>query len=338
MQKYNMLVLLVVLTAMVSCRKPLQKIAFQGEAQGTYYTITYFDAAGRNLQPQIDSLLVAFDESLSLWVPHSIISHINNGDTLARADSLFSRVFRRSMEISALTGGAFDVTVGPLVKAWGFSFKGKMVLDSLKIDSLRQMVNYQAVSLAGGRVVFALPGMQIDFNAIAQGYSVDVIGDFLTSAGIENFLIDVGGEVLARGTKPGKKPWVVGIERPADSADATERKVETTLDVTNMAVATSGSYRKFYVVDDVRYSHTIDPATGYPVRHNTLSVTVVATDAMTADAMATAFQVMGSEKALAFIRQHPVCEAWFIDAAPDGSFINKWSDGMMDYVHSSEDR
>jgi len=319
-----------------SCRQPVQKIAFQGEAQGTYYSVTYFDKDGRNFQPAIDSLLSDFDQSLSLWVPGSVISRINKGDSSVRADSLFSRVFRRSMQVSQLSDGAFDVTVGPLVKAWGFSFKGKMKLDSTRVDSLRKLVGYQRVSLNNGRVTFADPRMQIDFDAIAQGFSVDVIGEFLASKGISDFLVDVGGEVLARGAKPNSEPWVVGIEKPADSADSPERKIETTLAVTNMAVATSGSYRKFYVEKGIRYSHTIDPATGYPVRHNTLSVTVLAQDAMTADAMATVFMVMGSEKALYFLQSHPEFQAWFIDAAPDGSFVHRWSPGMETWIRKSD--
>lgn len=319
-----------------SCRQPAQKVAFQGEAQGTYYSITYFDANGRNYQNAIDSLLSAFDQSLSLWVPGSIISRVNAGDTSVRADTLFSRVFRRSQQISQLSDGAFDVTVGPLVKAWGFSFKGKIKLDSVRVDSLKQLVGYHRVSLSNGRVLFDDPRMQVDFNAIAQGFSVDVIGEFLSSKGIENYLVDVGGEVLARGTKPNGDSWIVGIEKPADSADSPERKVETTLAVTDMAVATSGNYRKFYVENGIRYSHTIDPATGYPVRHNTLSVTVLAPDAMTADAMATVFMVMGSEKAMHFLKSHPEFQAWFIDAAPNGGYIHHWTPGMKTWIRESD--
>lgn len=321
----------VVLVLLCSCHHTSKKVAFQGEAQGTYYAVTYYDAEGRDFKMQIDSLLDNFDQAMSLWVPESDISRINRGDSTVITNSLFQRVFNKSQEISRITGGAFDVTVGPLVKAWGFSFKGKITLDSLKIDSLRQIIGYDGVRLENGKILFADSRMQLDFNAIAQGYSVDVIGDFLYSRGIKNFLVDVGGEVLAKGLKPEKKPWIVGIERPSDSANDEERKIETTLAVTDMAVATSGSYRKFYIRDGIRYSHAIDPSTGYPVRHNTLSVTVIAPDAMTADGMATAFLIMGSKNGLQFIEEHPGCDAWFIDASPDGTFIDLWSKGMEKY-------
>jgi len=328
----GLIILSVVLVLLCSCHRPSIKISFKGEAQGTYYAVTYYDAEGRDFKMQIDSLLDNFDQAMSLWVPESDISRINRGDSTVITNSLFQRVFNKSQEISRFTGGAFDVTVGPLVKAWGFSFKGKITLDSLKIDSLRQIIGYDGVRLENGKILFADSRMQLDFNAIAQGYSVDVIGDFLYSRGIENFLVDVGGEVLAKGLKPEKNPWIVGIERPSDSANDEERKIETTLAVTDMAVATSGSYRKFYIRDGIRYSHAIDPSTGYPVRHNTLSVTVIAPDAMTADGMATAFLIMGSKKALQFIEEHPGCDAWFIDASPDGSFIDRWSKGMEKYL------
>lgn len=324
-----------VLILLNACQQPLRKVSFQGEAQGTYYAVTYYDTKGRDFRMQIDSLLKNFDQLMSLWVPESDISRINKGDSTVVIDSLFQRVFNKSQEISRLTGGAFDVTVGPLVKAWGFSFKGKIVLDSLKIDSLRRLIGYEGVRIENGKVIFADSRMQIDFNAIAQGYSVDLIGNFLYARGIENFLVDVGGEVLAKGMKPENTPWIVGIERPSDSANAEQREIETTLAVTDMAVATSGSYRKFYIRDGIRYSHAIDPSTGYPVKHNTLSVTVIAPDAMTADGMATAFLIMGSKKGLRFIKDHPGCDAWFIDASPDGSYIDSWSEGMEKYIRNS---
>lgn len=324
----NLVWIAVVTLVLSACQSPMQKVAFQGDAQGTYYAVTYFDEGGRNFQPEVDSLLKAFDQSLSLWVDSSVLSRINRGDTPVVTDSLFSRVFRRSTEISILTEGAFDATVGPLVKAWGFSFKGKIKLDSAKVDSLKRLVNFRDVKVSNGSVVFADKRMQLDFNAIAQGYSVDLIGELLASKGLNSYLVDVGGEVLARGTKPTGEPWVVGIEKPTNDPDDPNREVETALMVTDLAVATSGSYRKFYVDNGIRRSHAIDPATGYPVTHSTLSVTVVADDAITADALATAFMVMGSGRALTFLTNHPQYNAWFIDAAPDSGFVHLYSPGM----------
>ncbi len=324
------LFLLLILTA-ISCTPEEKKVAFQGQAQGTYYAVTYFDTRERNFQPQVDSILKAFDQSVSMWVEGSIISRINRGDSSVRPDPWFVDIFNRSKEIAATTDGAFDFTVGPLVNAWGFGFKGKMKMDSALVDSLRNLVDYRKVRLENGRIIKENERAQFDFNAIAQGYAVDVLGKFLVSEGIQNYLIDIGGEVLGKGMKPDGSAWIVGIENPATDS-LSERTLNARVRLSAKAVATSGSYRKYYEEDGIRYSHTIDPKTGYPVRHSLLSVSVMADDCATADGYATAFMVMGFDKAKEFVENEPSLEAYFIYATQDGLFQTYSTEGFRKII------
>jgi FAD:protein FMN transferase len=314
-----------------SCTSEQKKIMFQGQTQGTYYAITYFDVKGRNFQPQVDSILKAFDNSVSMWVPESIISRINRGDSTARPDAWFLDIFERSQQISAATGGAFDCTVGPLVNAWGFGFQGKIKMDQAKVDSLLQYVGYQKVILDSHNRIIKPEGFKFDFNAIAQGYSVDVISNFLELKGIKNYLIDIGGEVRGKGSKPDNHPWLVGIENPA--ADSlSERVINTKVRLTDKALATSGSYRKYYEENGRRYSHEIDPHTGYPVQHSLLSVSVLAPDCATADGYATAFMVIGFEKAREFVENNHDLEAFFIVDGGEGAFRTYATKGMEEMI------
>lgn len=304
---------------------------FTGDTQGTYYAITYFDAKGRNFQVEVDSLLRAFDLSVSMWVPESVISRINDGDTSVVPDEWFREIFRQAEEISSKTNGAFDFTIGALVNAWGFGFKNKIPLDSAKVDSLRMLVDHNKVRMEDGRIIKDLPGIQFDFNAIAQGYAVDMLAEYLSDQGIDNFLVDIGGEVVGRGKKPDGSFWLVGIENPA--ADSlTERSINTRIRLDNRAVSTSGSYRKYRVENGQRYSHTIDPKTGYPVNHSLLSVTVMADDCATADGYATAFMVMGMDKGMDFIAENPGLEAFFIVSSGEGEFSTYTTKGFQEFV------
>lgn len=297
----------------VSCNsntKP-KKISFAGETQGTYYAITYYDTEDKNLQPKIDSLLTAFDQSVSLWVTNSLISRINEGDSTAIPDEVFKFNFLLSKEIAQKTDGYFDFTISPLVEAWGFSFKEKIKLNKTQIDSLRALVDFRNVQLVDGKVVKTDSRIRFDFNAIAQGYTSDLVADFLNSLNINQYIIDIGGEVFARGAKPDGSKWRVGIEHPELNNKDT-RSVQQVVTLENKGLATSGSYRKYYEEDGKRYSHAIDPKTGYPVTHNLLSVTVLANTAAEADAYATAFLVMGLEKSLKLLDDLDGLEAYFI--------------------------
>jgi FAD:protein FMN transferase len=305
--------------AISACDKAPQKIMFTGETQGTYYAITYFDKQGRNFQNQVDSILHDFDLSVSLWVPESILSRLNDNDSTALPDTWLKDIFARAKTIADSTDGNFDFTVGPLVNAWGFGFRNKINPDSATVDSLKNLVDYRAVRLEGDRLIHSIPGQQFDFNAIAQGYAVDVLGQYLTGQGIDDYLIDIGGEIIGKGMKPGGVPWIVGIENPA--ADSlSDRTVNTKVRLTNMAVSTSGNYRKYRVENGQRLSHTIDPRTGYPVHHNLLSVTVLAPECATADGYATAFMVMGMDKARLYLDKHPELEAFFIFSSVEGIY------------------
>lgn len=321
-----------IIVIITSCtpRQIYKKINFSGMAQGTYYSITYFDHLDRNFQPQIDSLLDAFDMSVSMWQPESVISRINRGEDVI-CDAVFINTYVLARNVAEASGGAFDFTVGPLVNSWGFGFTDRQQVDQALVDSLLPLVDYRLVRLVDNKIVMDKEGINFDFNAVAQGYSVDLVGAYLASKGIDNYLVDIGGEVLAVGEKPSQGPWVVGIEKPTED-EMSERTLETTLELKNMAMATSGSYRKFYEEDGIRYSHTIDPKTGYPVTHTLLSVSVVASDAGTADAWATALLVMGLEKGKEFLRSKNDIEAYFIYSKEDGTLGTYFTEGLEELL------
>lgn len=308
-----------------SCKAPVSKpIVISGKAQGTYYAVTYFDKESRNFQPEFDSLFASFDLSASIYKRESIISRFNHNDTSTIADSTFTIIFNKAMEISNLTNGAFDITVMPLVNAWGFGSDVRSKMDSARVDSLLPLTGFNKVKLVNGRLEKMDPSMMIDYNAIAQGYSADLIGKFLETKGIKNYLVDVGGEVLGKGAKPNGSPWIVGIEKPAANSDDT-RKIQISIPLRNRALATSGSYRKFFIENGLKYSHTIDPKTGFPVTHNVLSVSVMAEDCMTADAYATAFMVMGLDKTREFLASNKNLDVFVI--YDDKGNLSTWESG-----------
>ena len=309
----KILLLLLLVISIYSCNSgtsELKKVHFMGEAQGTYYAVTYYDTLGRNFQPQIDSLLDDFDQTASLWVENSLLRQINSNQTL-ELNPLMVDMLDKSLKISVLTDGYFDISVGKLVKAWGFSFTDPTVLDSSMVDSLMQYVGYRKLQVADGILKKEHPEIELDFNAIAQGYSADMMAYFLSMKGIDNYLVDIGGEVIAKGCKPNGDHWVVGIEKPAEDKYSTQ-KVDVKINLDNMAVVTSGNYRKYYENNGVKYSHTINPFTGFPVSHTLLSVSVLSANAWEADALATAFMVMGMEKSLEFLKNNSGYDAYFI--------------------------
>lgn len=295
------------LCTLAACSRTAQPIKLQGQAQGTYYSILYIDPQQRDLQPMVDSLLQDFDQTASLWVENSLIRRLNRNET-DTLTPLFADMLQKSLDIADYTEGAFNCRVGRLVQAWGFSFKQKEELNPRTIDSL--------MLLAHGRVSIDTtddgtlllrkehPGTELDFNAIAQGYSVDLLAQMMQRLGIQNYLIDVGGEVIAHGQKADGTPWRVGIERPAENKYSAP-EIETAIELRDLSVVTSGSYRKYYEKDGTKYSHTIDPDTGRPVQHSLLSASVVDSASWRADALATALMVMGRERSQQFIAQHP---------------------------------
>ncbi len=325
----SIILISLVLPFILACtgKKELKLYKFSGATQGTYYAITYCADNNENLQPAVDSLLKQFDRSVSAYLPSSVLSRLNSNDTTATADSIFKIVFKKSMEISAATDGAFDITVGPLVNAWGFGFKKKEKVNKAMIDSLLPLVGYQKVQLSNGRLIKTDPRILIDFDAIAQGYTSDWLAHFFETKGIQDYLIDVGGEVLGHGLKPDGQLWSVAIEMPSENSED-ERKLQAILALKDKAISTSGSYRKYYEENGTRYSHFIDPSNGYPVRHNLLSVSVLANDCITADAYATSFMVMGLEKSKDFLTKHPEIEAYFISDDKKGGFTVFYTPGF----------
>ncbi|MDR7211879.1 FAD:protein FMN transferase [Flavobacterium piscis] len=297
---FPILASIIFLTGCNSNKKSLIKI--EGNAQGTSYHISYISDDGINHKTAIDSLLKEIDVSMSTWLPGSIISRINNNDNSVVVDQYFMDVFHKSLEVSEKTDGLFDVTVGPLVNSWGFGFSKKAAPDSTTIDSLLHFVGYKMLKLEGNKIIKAKPGIKIDFNAIAQGYSVDILANYLENKGINNYLVELGGELKAKGKKENEN-WKVGIDKPDEKATS-QRKLEAVINLNNKALATSGNYRKFYEENGQKFSHIINPKTGYPAKQNLLSATVIADDGITADAYATAFMVMGLKKSIQFLEDN----------------------------------
>lgn len=323
---WRIFIVILLLTSACVGDKSAQQINLIGEAQGTYYNIIYFDHLNRDFQFEIDSLLDNFDQSVSLWVPGSILSQVNNNKEV-QLDKYFTDNFYLSKKVAKETNGAFDFTIGSLVKAWGFGYDSNKQVDSTIIDSLLKIVGFEKVDIINNLIVKQNKNSTLDFNAIAQGYSVDMIGEFLESKQINNFLIDIGGEVMAQGKKVDGSPWKVGIERPADDPD-NPRNLTAIITLNNQSVATSGNYRKYFEKDGIRYSHTIDPTTGYPVRHNLFSVSIIANNTALADAYATACMVMGLDKSISFVEDRKDLEAFFIFLNENGNYDTYATDGF----------
>ena len=290
--------------------------SINGLVFGTVYNITYqYDG---NLKAEIDAELKKFDGSLSPFNDTSVITRVNRNEEIV-TDTFFQTCFNRSMEISAETRGAFDITVAPLA-------------DSIMIDSLLQVTGYQKVKLENGKVIKEDPRVMLSCSAVAKGYSVDVVARYLDSKGIKNYMVDIGGELVVKGVNPKEEAWRIGINKPVDDSLSLNQEIQTTLKLTNVGIATSGNYRNFYYKDGKKYAHTIDPRTGYPVQHNILSATVVADDCMTADALATAFMVMGLDEAEAFTKSHPNIGAYFIYSDEKGEVKSYFTKNMKQYL------
>jgi len=287
-------------------------MVLQGLAQGSYYAITYFDEQGRNFQREIDSVFHAIDRSVNLWVDSSVICKVNRNEDVV-LDPIFIDNFNIAQQAARISDGYFDPTISPIVAAWGFSAKTGDSITPQLVDSLKQLVDYRKVAIEDGKVIKENPAMQLDFNATAQGYTSDMIASFLDSQGIRNYLVDTGGEIMAKGGKPNGQPWIVGIEKPADNWDS-EQVVQTRIALRDKGLVTSGSTRKYVERNGKRYSHCIDPKTGYPVEHNVLSVTVVAENSAWADALASICMVMGLERSLPLIESMDGVEAYYIFA------------------------
>lgn len=293
---------------------PFQKD--EGMVFGTIYHITY--QSDTNYQKEIEAELQKVDNSLSPFNKTSIISCVNRNEKV-KVDEMFSEVFQLAEKISGDTDGAFDITVAPMVNAWGFGFKTGNPPTRQTIDSLRAIVGFHTVSLQDGYVIKKNPKTMLDCSAIAKGYGTDVVARFLKKKGVQNFMVEIGGEIVVNGNSEKLQPWRIGINKPTDDSLNTSQAIQDVVSVSNIAMATSGNYRNFYYKNGKKYAHTIDPKTGYPVQHNILSATVFADDCATADAYATSFMVLGLDGAKKILEKHPELCAYLIYSDQKGS-------------------
>ena len=307
-------------------------ISFAGFIQGTTYRITYESRNGEHYQVLVDSLLKDFDNSLSIYEPNSIISRFNRNEPGTKADEKFIEVFNKSAEVNKKTGGAFDITVGPIVNALGFGSGDTLDVDSALIDSMKAYIGMEKVTLKDGRIIKENEHVLLDVNAIAQGYSVDLVAEFLESRKIKNYMVEIGGEVRARGKNERNQTWRIGIDKPVEGNMIPGADLQAIIRLNNRSLATSGNYRKFYSNNGIKFVHTINPATGYPVVSNLLSATVIANDCMTADAYATALMVKGVEESITFLNDNDFIEAYLIYSDEQGRFQVYLTPGLKKYI------
>lgn len=292
---------------------------------GTIYNVTY--QSDEDLNNEIVAELNKVDASLSPFNKKSIISKINRNEDVEPND-MFKDVFSLAENVSKETGGAFDITVAPMVNEWGFGFKKGIPPTKHVIDSLKALVGYQKVKLENNRIKKTDPRIMLDCSAIAKGYGSDVVAKFLRSKGIENFMIEIGGEIVTSGISDKRLPWRIGVTKPTDDSLNINQEIQTVLNVTDKAMATSGNYRNFYYKNGRKYAHTIDPKTGYPVQHNILSSTVIASNCATADAYATSFMVLGLDRAKKILEKHPELMVYFIYSDKNGKNAVWYSPSM----------
>ena len=281
----------------------------EGMVFGTFYKITY--QYENDLKEGIEREMKKVDDTLSPFNKNSIISAVNENKPVALND-MFMSVYDLARTVSEDTDGAFDITVAPLVNAWGFGFKHNIAPTKSTIDSIMNFVGYKKVRMMGRTIMKDDPRVMLDCSAIAKGYGSDVVAHYLESMGISNYLVEIGGEIVAKGSNPKGKPWAIGVEKPVDDSLAVKSELQTVLNITDMAMATSGNYRNFYYKDGKKYAHTIDPKTGHPVQHNILSATVIAKRCAMADAYATALMVVGLDKAKEILGRHKDLKAYII--------------------------
>lgn len=301
----------------------------QGFVFGTTYSITY--QCDSDLTQSIKATLDQVDASLSTFNKESIISAINRSEDV-KVNKMFSDVFTLAQEISKETDGAFDITVAPLVNLWGFGFKSGTEPTPHVIDSILQTIGYTKVKLENDHIIKSDPRIMLDCAAIAKGYGTDAVAEMLRIGGVVNYMVEIGGEIATKGVSAKRMPWKIGVTKPTDDSLSTSNEIQTVLNVTDRAMATSGNYRNFYYKGGRKYAHTIDPKTGQPVQRNILSATVLAKDCATADAYATAFMVMGLDKAKQVLDKHHELQAYFIYAKPDGSNGVWFSPSLQDKI------
>lgn len=319
-------------TLVSGCRHEPRPVVYSGFVQGTTFNIRYFGHHDSlTITNGIDSIFRLMDATASLYDSGSVVSRLNRNEPV-EINPLFVRLFRLSETISERTAGTFDITVGPLVRAWGFYRKQGKEPSITMIDSLKSLIGYRKVTLTENGLIKEDPRFMLDFNAIAQGLTVDLVSEYLDQMAIENYLVEIGGEVRTKGLRGKNEPWRIGIERPSPS-DSAAQEVGITISLSGRSVATSGNYRKYFIRDGRKFSHTIDPAKGAPVEHHLLSVSVVAGDCATADALATACMVMGPEKAKRFLEDYQGVEGFFVYSDESGALLTFHTTGFENYIY-----
>jgi len=327
MKHINYLLIAMVAIAATGCKKYHQN---QGTVFGTYYNIQYQSFS--DIQPEIDACLAKFDSSLSVYNEQSIISKINRNEEV-ETDAYFDRMFETAQYVSEVSNGGFDITVAPLVNAWGFGFQHKQDLDDASIDSIKQFIDFKGVSLVDHHVKKSDPRTMLDASAIAKGYACDIVAELLESKGCLNYKVDIGGEIIVKGHSNRHKPWVIGITKPIDDVTGEKQELQDAIETIDLCMATSGNYRNYYIENGVRRSHTIDPRTGYPVHHNLLSATVIAPSCIKADALATACMVLGEHDAAVMLSQIRDVAYYFIIADTENMDSEEpTKDGNIKYI------
>lgn len=302
-----------------------------GSIFATGFNIKY--SYSRSLEKEIVEELNRFDLSLNPFKENAIITKVNNNEEV-ELDSFFVNVFEKSIEISKNTDGYFDITTSPLINAWGFGFDNMDSVTPEMIDSLKSFVGYDKISINdNGEIIKTDSRVEINTSAIAKGYACDIIADLLESYGIEDYMVEIGGEVSASGVNEKGVCWRIGVDKPIDGFFGLQNDLQTILSLCNKSLATSGNYRNFYVKDGKKYAHTIDPHTGYPSETDILGATVLADDCMTADAYATAFVAMGIKKSIEVAADIPGIHYYFIyEDEDDGSYAVIYSDGFEQFI------
>ena len=312
------------------CKNQKQYFEESGSVFHTLYHIKY--ESDKALTEKIDNELQKFNLSLNPFNPNSTIAKVNRNEPV-EVDEWFKEVFNKSMEVSKNSDGVFDITCAPLVNLWGFGFSKKDSITPEMIDSLKTFVGYQKVRLEGNKVIKDDPRLLLNCSAIAKGYSSDIIARLLEREGVENYMVEIGGEVTMKGVNPKGERWRIGINKPEDDSTGIRNEIEEVVQLCKKGgVATSGNYRNYYVKDGKKYAHTIDPRTGYPAEQSILSATIVANDCMTADAYATAFMAMGLDKARQMAEKLPEIEYYVIYADENGKHRIEYSKGMIQYL------
>jgi len=311
MKMTNRFILFSFLILFFSCKQNTSLIRCTGYTQGTTYHISYLSETAKNYQIEFDSILLKIDSSLSTYVSYSTISKINKNKIAYTKDNLFKKMFQLSDSIFKQTNGYFDPTIEPLIKLYNFDENDSILVDSNLVKETLKRIGFDKIKMLDSLIIKENPKVQLNFNAIAQGYSVDIIASFLEKQKINNYLIEIGGEVLAKGRKLNNKKWLIGISKPANEND---NSIYKALELENLALATSGSYRNYKIDKNsgIKYSHTIDPHTGFPSNHNLISVSVIAKKCAKADAYATALMVMDKYLAKDFLEKNSNIDAMLI--------------------------